>query len=206
MTKVQRFEHPELGTIRTIIMDGEPWFVCGDIGKALWYRSPQGNILYYVSEENRKRVSNEKLNPVTPITVINEAGLKQVLSRSRQPTVDKLRRWVTEEILPALHASSALDALERGKAASSECNSKGFIWLTSLTVGKILINFNLVAAIAREDNESRIFFAKDSNDYIDYINVEESLEEIYELILSGEREVRMFKHPEAELKETHNEY
>lgn len=58
----------------------------------------------------------------------------------------------------------------------------GFIWLTQ-SDNKILVNLSLFTTIARAGNETRIYF---SNDLDDYIEVDESPEEIYELILSAE--------------------
>lgn len=38
---IQKFVNQEFGEIRTLILDGEPWFVGKDVAQALGYKKPE---------------------------------------------------------------------------------------------------------------------------------------------------------------------
>ena len=61
MNNMQIFQNEEFGTVRTLMIEGEPWFVGRDVTGILGYRNPQEAIRTHVSEED-KRV-NEILTP-----------------------------------------------------------------------------------------------------------------------------------------------
>jgi len=43
--KIKIFENEEFGKVRTIINDGEPWFVGKDVAKILEYRNTKKGII-----------------------------------------------------------------------------------------------------------------------------------------------------------------
>lgn len=62
-----------------------------------------------------------------------------------------------------------------------------FIWLTSPTIGQVLVNLNLVTAITCVKGKNTVCFTGGEGDYI---VVTESLEDIYERIQSAEKRYR----------------
>lgn len=60
-----------------------------------------------------------------------------------------------------------------------------FIWLTSPTIGKVLVNFNLVTAVTCVQGNNTVYFTGG-----EYVVVTESLEDIYERIQSAEKRYR----------------
>lgn len=62
-----------------------------------------------------------------------------------------------------------------------------FIWLTSPTIGQVLVNLNLVTSVTCVQGKSSVCFTGDEEDYI---VVTESLEDIYERIQSAEKRYR----------------
>ena len=113
MNNMQIFQNEEFGTVRTLMIEGEPWFVGRDVTGILGYRNPQEAIRTHVSEED-KRV-NEILTPggVQTAHIINESGLYSLIITSRLPAAKRFKRWVTAEILPSIrkHAIYAVDEL-----------------------------------------------------------------------------------------------
>lgn len=62
-----------------------------------------------------------------------------------------------------------------------------FIWLTSPTIGQVLVNLNLVTTVACVQGKNTVCFTGGEEDYI---IVTESLEDIYERIQSAEKRYR----------------
>lgn len=104
---VQVYTHDELGSIRTMNIDGEPWFVGKDIAVSLGYSKPQNAISNHVDDEDKT---------LTPIrggcstgtqktTIINESGLYSLILSSKLPSAKKFKRWVTSEVLPSIRKS-----------------------------------------------------------------------------------------------------
>ncbi len=54
MNELQIFNNPEFGKVRTIVIDGEPWFVGKDVAMALGYEKPRNAIGTHVDDEDKK--------------------------------------------------------------------------------------------------------------------------------------------------------
>lgn len=103
MNKLKIFENPEFGAIRTMEIDGEPWFVGKDVATALGYSNPRKAIADHVEQEDKNTVTIRdgiKGNP--NMTVINESGVYSLILSSKLPTAKAFKRWVTSEVLPTI--------------------------------------------------------------------------------------------------------
>ena len=103
------FKHEEFGEIRTLNIDGEPWFVGKDIAVALGYSAPRNAIQAHVDNEDKTTAliqctgSEYKSNAV----IINESGLYSLILSSKLPSAKKFKHWVTAEVLPSLRKHGA---------------------------------------------------------------------------------------------------
>ena len=103
------FKHEEFGEIRTLNIDGEPWFVGKDIAVALGYSAPRNAIQAHVDNEDKTTAliqctgSEYKSNAV----IINESGLYSLILSSKLTSAKKFKRWVTSEVLPSLRKHGA---------------------------------------------------------------------------------------------------
>ena len=102
MEEVKIFENATFGKVRTVVIDGEVWFIGNDVATALGYSNPQKAIRDHVDVEDKG--VNESFTPggKQQITVINESGVYSLVFSSRLPTAKAFKRWVTSEILPAI--------------------------------------------------------------------------------------------------------
>lgn len=105
--------------IRTVAIEGEPWFVGKDVAEVLGYVNPQKAVRDHVDDEDRG--VNEMVTPGgrQPVPIINESGLYSLILGSKLPTAKQFKRWVTSEVLPAirktggyLHGADDLDPAE----------------------------------------------------------------------------------------------
>lgn len=87
--------------VRTVVIDGEPWFVAADIASVL----DLGNVrssLALLDDDERGVHTMDTLGGVQSVTVINEPGLYSLILRSRKAEAKTFKRWITHEVLPAI--------------------------------------------------------------------------------------------------------
>lgn len=103
MNQLKVFANPTFGSIRTLNIDGEPWFVGKDVADILGYTNPRDALAKHVDDEDKNTVAICDGTPGNPnTTVINESGLYSLILSSKLPTAKKFKRWVTSEVLPAI--------------------------------------------------------------------------------------------------------
>ena len=102
--QIEIFQNEEFGQVRTLMINGEPYFVGKDVAEILGYANPRKAIIDHVDEEDktdgvtiRDSIGREQ-NPVC----INESGLYSLILSSKLPTAKKFKRWITNEVLPSI--------------------------------------------------------------------------------------------------------
>lgn len=106
--EIKVFENKEFGTVRTVEVNGEPWFVGKDVAEILGYVDTNKAVAMHVDEEDKKL--NDKTSPSfgqRGTTLINESGLYGLILSSKLPTAKKFKHWVTSEILPDIRRHGA---------------------------------------------------------------------------------------------------
>lgn len=93
----------ESSEIRTILQDGEPWFVLADVCKVLELSNPRSTAERLDEDERRKF----DLPRQGETWCINESGLYTVILRSDKPQAKPFRKWVTGEVLPTIRKAGA---------------------------------------------------------------------------------------------------
>ena len=102
MNEVQIFNNEEFGQVRTLVIDGEPWFVGKDVAEILGYSNTRKSLADHVDEEDKGVTKCDTLGGVQDLTVINESGLYGLILSSKMPNAKKFKHWVTSEVLPAI--------------------------------------------------------------------------------------------------------
>ena len=110
--KLEVYSNVEFGAVRTLTIEGEPYFVGKDVAEILGYSAPRNAIATHVDDEDKTTAliqcddSNYKSNAV----VINESGLYSLILSSKLPTAKKFKRWVTAEVLPTIRKHGSYNA------------------------------------------------------------------------------------------------
>lgn len=111
MSELQIFKNAEFGSIRTVQINGEPYFVGKDVAEILGYTNPSKALSDRVDEEDK--LNNESLSSLGQRGgwLINESGLYSLILSSKLPTARRFKRWVTSEVLPTIrrHRVYAVD-------------------------------------------------------------------------------------------------
>ncbi|WP_349818625.1 phage antirepressor KilAC domain-containing protein [Coprococcus sp. RTP31081st1_D2_RTP31081_211007] len=102
MNDLKIFENKEFGEIRTVVKDGEPWFVGVDIATALGYSNTRDAIAKHIDNEDKATVAIHDGRQKRNITAINESGLYSLILSSELPSAKAFKRWVTSEVLPSI--------------------------------------------------------------------------------------------------------
>lgn len=113
MNNLQIFNNAEFGSIRTIVIDDEPWFVGKDVAEILGYTDTRHCLLDHIDSDDRKSLKYKawvkmaptlwnKQNDFMDKTIINESGMYALIFGSKLPSAKKFKRWVTSEVLPSI--------------------------------------------------------------------------------------------------------
>ena len=98
----------ESNEVRTLTINGEPYFVGKDVAMVLGYKKARNAISAHVDEEDKKDAPiRGTLGGEQKMTIINESGLYSLIIYSKLPTAKKFKHWVTSEVLPAIRKHGA---------------------------------------------------------------------------------------------------
>ena len=100
VTQIQVFNNPEFGTVRTITISEQPYFVGKDVAEILGYSDTFGALKKHVDDEDKQNCQNDSFETPRGLTVINEAGVYSLIFSSKLQTAKQFKRWVTHEVLP----------------------------------------------------------------------------------------------------------
>ena len=102
MSEVKIFNNEEFGEIRTVTIDGEPWFCMADICKAL----DIGNVSQAKTRLKEDGVIiNEVIDSIgrnQNTNFINESNMYKLILQSRKESAERFSDWVTAEVLPSI--------------------------------------------------------------------------------------------------------
>lgn len=113
MNELKIFKNEAFGEIRTVEIDGEPWFVGKDVAEVLGYKDTADSIKKHVDDEDKLTRRFTDSGQSREMYIINESGLYSLILSSKLPNAKAFKRWVTSEVLPAIrkHSLYATDEL-----------------------------------------------------------------------------------------------
>lgn len=123
MKEMKIFKSQEFGSVRTLAINDEPWFVGKDVAVALGYENTAKALRDHVDEEDKKMGERN----VTPSikdslgreqypVLINESGLYSLVLSSKLPSAREFKRWITHDVIPDIRQHGAYmteEAIER---------------------------------------------------------------------------------------------
>lgn len=105
MNELQIFNSGEFGEIRTIEIDGKPYFVGADVAKALGYSNPRKAILDHCKGVTKRDTPTS--SGVQLMSYINEGDLYRLIMKSKLPSAEKFESWVMDEVLPTIRKTGS---------------------------------------------------------------------------------------------------
>lgn len=112
LNELQIFNNEEFGDIRTMNINGEPWFVGFDVADALGYKNQSDAIMKHVAEEDRRVIQKSQITTLADVpnrgfTFINESGLYALIFGSKLESAKRFKHWVTSEVLPSIRRTGS---------------------------------------------------------------------------------------------------
>lgn len=100
MNELQIFNSPEFGDIRTVEIDGKPYFVANDVAKALGYVETAKAIRTHCKGVSEMDIPSN--GGIQCMKVIPEGDIYRLIVRSKLPSAEKFERWVFDEVIPSI--------------------------------------------------------------------------------------------------------
>ncbi|KAF1308103.1 phage antirepressor [Streptococcus sanguinis] len=93
--------------VRTVTINGEPYFVGKDTADILGYQNGSRDINRHVDEEDKLKYRFGTSGQDREMIIINESGLYALILGSKLPQAKEFKRWVTSEVLPTIRRHGA---------------------------------------------------------------------------------------------------
>lgn len=106
MDQIQIFSFEGI-SIRTMIIDNEPYFVGNDVSQVLGYSNYRKATSDHVDDEDKLRTQIGDGGQTRILTVINESGLYSLILSSKMSNAKKFKRWITSDVLPSIRKTGA---------------------------------------------------------------------------------------------------
>lgn len=116
MNDLKVFENSEFGSMRTMEVDGEVWFVGKDVAEALGYKDTSDSIRRHVDDEDKLMRRFTVSGQNRDMTIINESGLYSLVLSSKLPSAKQFKRWVTKEVIPSIRKTGSYAANQQEQA------------------------------------------------------------------------------------------
>lgn len=117
--ELQIFKNEELEMeVRTLVINGEPYFVGKDVTNILGYQNGSRDINRHVDDEDKLTERTVLSGQNREVIVINESGLYSLILSSKLPSAKKFKRWVTSEVLPQIRKTGGYIPVDEGMTDS----------------------------------------------------------------------------------------
>jgi prophage antirepressor-like protein len=100
--KIMLFQNEVFRNVRTLIINGEPWFVATDITRILGYKNCSKAIADHVDEADKGITKCATHGGMQNLTIISESGVYSLIFHSKMPDARRFKHWITSEVLPTL--------------------------------------------------------------------------------------------------------
>ena len=111
--QMEVFKNEQFGEIRTVVRDGEPWFLGKNIAGILEYTNTAKAIRDHVDEEDKLTERIVLSGQNREAIFINESGLYSLILSSKMPTAKEFKHWITSEVLPTIRKTGGYVANDR---------------------------------------------------------------------------------------------
>lgn len=105
MNDLTIFNSNEFGEIRTVTIDGKPYFVATDVATALGYVNPRKAVNDHCKGVTKRDTPTS--SGVQQMSYINEGDLYRLIMKSKLPAAEKFESWVVDEVLPTIRKTGS---------------------------------------------------------------------------------------------------
>ena len=100
MNEVQVFNSTDFGSVRTLEIDGKPYFVANDVARSLGYKRPADAVSTHCKGSVKHRYLTE--GGEQELKIIPEGDVYRLVIKSQLPKADEFEHWIFDEVLPSI--------------------------------------------------------------------------------------------------------
>ena len=108
---LQTFINDEFGSIRTVLVDSDLWFVASDVCKILGITNTTDAVNKQLEPFEKARLNLGLRGGKT--NVISESGFYTLVLRSRKEIAKPFRLWVTQDVIPQIRKTGGYIPVEK---------------------------------------------------------------------------------------------
>lgn len=138
---MKTFNNPEFGEIRTLTIDGEPWFVGKDVAEQLGYQNGSRDVSRHTDEDDRRKMMSFDGNQNRETIFINESGLYSLILSSKLPNAKAFKRWITSEVIPSIRKHGTYTMKDRKPDPSADKRATAMLLNAKTRVANQMKNF-----------------------------------------------------------------
>lgn len=139
---IKTFNNPEFGEVRTLTIDGEPWFVGKDVAERLGYAKPLNALAMHVDEDDSlKQGLIDSVGRTQETIIINESGLYSLILSSKLPNAKTFKRWITSEVIPSIRKHGTYTMKDRKPDPSADKRATAMLLNAKTRVANQMKNF-----------------------------------------------------------------
>ena len=106
--------------VRTVLIDGEIWFVASDVTKILGYSNGRQAIIDNCTKGVSRKYPLQTTGGMQELTIINEPALYELVFGSRKPEAIKFKEWVTSKVLPSIRKTGSYSVTSKPELSMEE--------------------------------------------------------------------------------------
>lgn len=171
------FEHPGFGIIRTLEIDGEPWFVGKDAAAALGYSDTKSALADHVDQEDRQIIRKGQFAtleiPNRGLTIISREGLYSLIYTCKLSPAKPFKSWIQSDVLPMLREHNNTtkddDIASKTFVSASDTNEKCAV--------QIFENSEFGTVRTLEEDGKVLFCGKDVASALGYVDTVNALKQ-----------------------------
>lgn len=136
--------------VRTVRIDGDPWFVLSDLCSVLNLTTPAKVVSRLEDGMSSTHPIPDSLGRIQHMTIVNESGMYRVVLRSDKPEALAFQAWITDEVLPSIRKTGSYSLPGAAPAPSAEDRA--------LTRARQLVEIHMLAqgAVSPDHLEAKI--------------------------------------------------
>lgn len=105
MNELQIFNSEEFGEVRTVEIDGKPYFVANDVARALGYKRPADAITQHCKGSVKRRYLTEGGNQ--EMKMIPEGDMYRLITHSKLESAQRFETWVFDDVIPSIRKNGS---------------------------------------------------------------------------------------------------
>lgn len=111
---IEVFENPLFGMIRTLEIDGKPYFVASDVAKVLGYTNSSKAIKDHCRWVTKRYVPHpQSADKKIEVNIIPQGDVMRLAAKSELPGAEKFESWIFDDVIPTVlnHGIYATDSV-----------------------------------------------------------------------------------------------